>query len=182
MPMRRDPVMESASTTLAGLRAIRERATLGRLSVLALIALGIGVDQLTKLAALGALGAPIEVTSFFTLRLGLNTGVSFGLLSESLTSAPWVLWAFAAVAGAGFAVAGLASRRASDRIGFGMIAAGALSNGIDRWRIGAVVDFLDFHWRGWSWPAFNAADMMIVAGVAALVLLTGRSPASGDPT
>jgi signal peptidase II len=182
MPSRRNAVIEPASTTLAALRAIRERATLGRLAVLTLITLGIGVDQLTKLAALGAFGAPIEVTSFFTLRLGLNTGVSFGLFSESLASAPWVLGALAAVAGVGFAAAGLASRKPSDSVGFALIAAGALSNGIDRWRIGAVVDFLDFHWRGWSWPAFNAADVMIVTGAAALVLLAGRSRDLGDRT
>ncbi len=180
MPMRRDRAMGPASATLAALRTIAERPAAGRLSVLALIALGIGVDQLTKLAALGALGAPIEVTSFFMLRLGFNTGISFGLLSESLASEPWVLGVFAAIAGVGFAAAGLASRSISDSVGFALIAAGALSNGIDRWRIGAVVDFLDFHWRGWSWPAFNAADVMIVTGAAALVLLAGRSRDRGD--
>ncbi|NBS13719.1 MAG: signal peptidase II, partial [Verrucomicrobia bacterium] len=43
---------------------------------------------------------------------------------------------------------------------------------------GYVLDFLDFHYAGWSWPAFNIADSAISVGVAWLVLcwLIGRSP------
>jgi signal peptidase II len=33
-----------------------------------------------------------------------------------------------------------------------------------------VIDFLDFHWRGWHWPAFNVADSAIVLGAVLLVL------------
>jgi signal peptidase II len=182
MPSFRHPAAEPASANPVALRAIPDRATVGRLPVLALIALGVGADQLTKLAALVALGAPIEVTSFFTLRLGFNTGVSFGLFGESLASTPWFLGTAAAVAGVGFAAAGLASRRPADGVGFALIAAGALSNGIDRWRLGAVVDFLDLHWRGWSWPAFNVADAMIVVGAASLVLLSRRERRAGGPS
>ena len=50
-------------------------------------------------------------------------------------------------------------------IGFAMIAGGALGNMIDRLRIGMVVDFLDFHWQGVHWPAFNIADSAIFIGV-----------------
>jgi signal peptidase II len=35
---------------------------------------------------------------------------------------------------------------------------------------GHVIDFLDFHWRGWHWPAFNLADSAIVCGAALLIL------------
>ena len=47
---------------------------------------------------------------------------------------------------------------------------GALGNVIDRLRIGAVVDYLDFHWLGWHWPAFNLADIFVVGGAALLIL------------
>ena len=47
---------------------------------------------------------------------------------------------------------------------------GALGNVIDRLRIGAVVDYLDFHWLGWHWPAFNFADVFVVVGAALLLL------------
>lgn len=60
----------------------------------------------------------------------------------------------------------------------GMVAGGAVGNLIDRMRLGYVLDFLDFHYAGWSWPAFNLADSAISVGVTLLVLswLVGRSP------
>jgi len=41
-----------------------------------------------------------------------------------------------------------------------------------------VIDFLDFHYGRWSWPAFNVADAGISVGVGFLVLLwlAGKSP------
>lgn len=58
------------------------------------------------------------------------------------------------------------------RMGYGLILGGALGNVIDRLFRGAVVDWLDFYWRSYHWPAFNLADSAIVGGVA-LVLIHG---------
>jgi signal peptidase II len=33
-----------------------------------------------------------------------------------------------------------------------------------------VVDFLDFHWSGWHFPAFNIADSGICLGAFILIL------------
>ena len=55
-------------------------------------------------------------------------------------------------------------------VAIGMIFGGAAGNLIDRARFGAVVDFLDFYWRGWHWPAFNVADSFITVGVVVLLL------------
>ena len=52
---------------------------------------------------------------------------------------------------------------------------------LDRWlvghvpdlaraRFGAVVDFVDAHYRGYHWLAFNVADSAITAGVVLLAL------------
>jgi signal peptidase II len=41
---------------------------------------------------------------------------------------------------------------------------------VDRIRAGQVVDFLDFYWRGYHWPAFNLADSAIVVGAIFLVI------------
>jgi len=56
----------------------------------------------------------------------------------------------------------------------GLIIGGALGNIADRLRIGAVVDFIDAHYGGWHWPTFNMADVAIVCGVAALILVSLR--------
>ncbi len=62
----------------------------------------------------------------------------------------------------------------------GLIFGGAVGNLIDRTRLGAVVDFVDVHFRGWHWPAFNVADSAITVGVAMLALgmLADRSPSA----
>ena len=58
-----------------------------------------------------------------------------------------------------------------------LILAGALGNFIDRFFRGYVVDFLEFHVRGFYWPTFNVADSCISIGAVLLVfyLFTRRS-------
>jgi signal peptidase II len=41
---------------------------------------------------------------------------------------------------------------------------------VDRVQLGYVVDFIDVHYRGWHWPAFNVADSAITCGVVLLLL------------
>ena len=53
-------------------------------------------------------------------------------------------------------------------IAFALIAGGATGNVIDRLRFGAVIDFLDFFFGSYHWPAFNVADSAICIGVAVL--------------
>ena len=47
---------------------------------------------------------------------------------------------------------------------------GAVGNLIDRVLFGYVIDFLDFHWAGYHFPAFNFADSMIFIGAALMIL------------
>jgi signal peptidase II len=51
-----------------------------------------------------------------------------------------------------------------------LVLAGAVGNLIDRFRLGSVVDFLDCHYKGWHWPAFNVADASITIGVLLLAI------------
>ena len=60
----------------------------------------------------------------------------------------------------------------------GLIFGGAVGNLIDRGRFGAVVEFLDFYWRGFRCPAFNVADSAISVGVALLALRLLTAPPS----
>lgn len=56
------------------------------------------------------------------------------------------------------------------QIALGMIIGGAIGNVIDRVRLGAVFDFLDFHLGGSHWPAFNAADSFICIGAMMIII------------
>jgi signal peptidase II len=55
-------------------------------------------------------------------------------------------------------------------LALGSILGGAVGNLIDRVAYGEVIDFLDFHLSGYTWPTFNLADSFIVVGVAILML------------
>lgn len=63
------------------------------------------------------------------------------------------------------------------------ILGGAIGNVLDRLIHGYVVDFLDFHWGGRHFPAFNVADISICVGAALLILdelLRSRRESSGS--
>ena len=54
--------------------------------------------------------------------------------------------------------------RRVQRLAAACIAGGAIGNAIDRLRFGKVVDFIDLHYAGLHWPAFNLADAAITIG------------------
>ncbi len=108
----------------------------------------------------------IEVTSFFNLVLGWNTGVSFGILTQS---SAWVLTAVALAVVAGLVIWLRKAETPLVALAIGLIIGGALGNVFDRVYHGAVVDFLDFHLAGYHWPAFNVADSGITVGAVILV-------------
>jgi signal peptidase II len=144
-----------------------------------LVAVGILVaDQISKLFFLDLMQqnpGGIVVTPFFNLVMVWNTGVSFGLLSEDSASRSWTLIAvsFAVMIWLGWWL--WRAHSALVAVALGMIIGGAIGNVIDRYRFGAVFDFLDFHAFGWHWPAFNVADSGIVIGVL-LLLADGFRP------
>lgn len=130
------------------------------------------LDQSSKALMLGVLdlaAQPIEVTPFFNLVMVWNRGVSFGMFDSGGALAPWLLSGLALAV----VVALLMWLRRADQwlttIGLGMVIGGALGNVVDRIRLGAVVDFLDFHVAGYHWPAFNLADSAICVGAAFMV-------------
>lgn len=150
--------------------------TLSRLNPLALIAYGaalavIVLDQLTKLWVLTGLdmrlGQTIEISPIFDLTYTLNPGISFGIFADG--GGRWILSIFSVAVAVAL---GWWARNASRRlfaVAIGLIMGGALGNVIDRVRVGAVVDFLDF--SGLMFPyIFNVADAAISVGVALLVL------------
>lgn len=154
------------------------------IGIMAALAAG-AVDQATKFWALSTLWPPysggITVLPVLNLRLGFNTGVTFGMFADSAAGAAWVL-VLVTLAITAFLLHWLwrtASR--AEALALGLVIGGALGNAVDRLRIGAVVDFLDAHYAGWHWPTFNMADVAIVCGVA-LLILTGLRPAPAANT
>ena len=134
------------------------------------------LDQITKAVALGhmVLGVPIVlVDGLLALTLVMNTGLAFGLLSGLPAASRWVvalLSIVALVVLARIAVRVLADGGWPARLSVALIFGGAVGNLVDRGRLGAVVDFVDVHYRGWHWPAFNVADSAITLGVILLAL------------
>lgn len=145
-----------------------------RLSCVVAVALvAAGLDQASKWLMLEIVlnpPEPIALTPFLNLRLGFNTGVSFGLFRDTLEAWPGLLGLFKFAAGFGLLAWAAFAGHPLERIGLALMAGGAFGNALDRWRQGAVTDFLDLHWDDWHWPTFNGADIALSFGVA-LVLL-----------
>ncbi len=139
---------------------------------LAVAAVVLVLDQASKWAIMEFVMDPpraIKLTGFFNLVLVHNTGVSFGLFGEQTAWKPWALGALAlAVSGALLYWLHCEPKRFL-ALAVGLIVGGAMGNVVDRVRVGAVMDFLDFHLGTWHWPAFNLADSAITLGVAFLV-------------
>jgi len=135
---------------------------------LALAAVVIVLDQLTKawIVAAFRLGESLGVTSFFDLVFVFNAGAAFSFLRDAGGWQKWFFTGLALAISAG--IVALLRQHARERLlptALALILGGALGNVIDRLRFGAVVDFLDFHWAGYHFPAFNAADSAISLGV-----------------
>jgi len=113
----------------------------------------------------------IEVTGFFNLVRVHNTGAAFSMLADA---AGWQRLFFIAVAVVASAVILRLLRKPCPERRFCMalalILGGAIGNLIDRVLHGYVIDFLDFHFAGWHWPAFNLADSAITLGAMLLIV------------
>ena len=130
-------------------------------------------DQFTKMLIVGSfrLGEQVSVTSFFNLVRVHNTGAAFSFLAGA---SGWQRWLFTgiAVAATVFIVWLLRAHSGQRLFAFALtcILGGAVGNLIDRIVHGHVIDFLLFHWGGWSFPAFNVADSAITVGAVGLIL------------
>lgn len=137
----------------------------------------IALDQLTKVWTVKsfALYESVEIIpGFFNLTYLTNKGAAFGFLAS--VDAAWRHYFFLILASIALLFLFIAwFRMRKDHRFYGpalaLIAGGAIGNLIDRVRLGAVVDFLDFYVAGHHWPAFNVADSAITVGVT-LFLLT----------
>jgi signal peptidase II len=116
-------------------------------------------------------GDATYVTGFFNIVRAHNPGAAFSFLAGA---SGWQRWFFTAIGvGAAVFIVWLLRAHAGQRLfsfSLALILGGAIGNVVDRLQHGYVVDFLDFHWAGWHFPAFNIADSGITVGAVLLIL------------
>jgi len=134
------------------------------------------LDQISKYIVVHAmnlleLGHMAVVPPLLTFRMGWNDGINFGLMSGDGEARRWFLIAMTLVV-VGLVIFWAHKERANRflMLSFGLIVGGALGNVVDRWRYGAVADFLNVSCCGLHNPyAFNLADVLICAGAVGLI-------------
>jgi signal peptidase II len=148
-----------------------------RVTKLALLAYAVAVivvisDQALKYWVLHVFDLPdrgsVPVIGPFRLSMVWNKGVSFGFLNGDFGWTRWALSAFDLAVATGLALWVRRAERPLLAIAIGLVIGGAIGNLIDRLRIGAVADFLDFHEVFFPW-VFNIADSGITVGVILLL-------------
>ena len=137
------------------------------ISVSLILSLTTFIDQITKYIAFMFLFKDKQVliiNHYLNFRPVWNDGISFGMLQGygnfgrvsfiiiALIISLWIIIYSKKLNTIGF-------------IGYNMIAGGAIGNIIDRVIHGKVIDFIDFHYKEYHWPAFNMADSFIFIGV-----------------
>jgi signal peptidase II len=131
------------------------------------------LDQATKQLAISELvpGVANPVFPWLNWTLLFNRGAAFSLLADA---GGWQRLFLVAVS---IGVAGvitvmlwrLPAQQKLQSSALVLLLAGALGNLIDRLRFGEVTDFIQVHYAGWYFPAFNVADSAITVGVIALI-------------
>lgn len=142
---------------------------------LALSAVIILLDQWTKFWVLTSLPEHrpvVVIEGFWNWFRTYNRGAAFSFLSNA---GGWQLWFFSLLALAVSAVLTVWLSRTPRRdwavaVPFALVIGGAIGNVIDRLRFGHVVDFIQWHYRDFYWPAFNIADASIVVGAVLIVV------------
>ena len=132
------------------------------------------VDQVTKHWVVGSLNLyeSISVLPIFSITYVQNTGAAFSFLADQGGWQRWFFTAIAAIASIVFVIwlARTPKSQVLLSVAFALMLSGAMGNLIDRALFGYVIDFLDFHWSGNRFPAFNVADSMIFIGAALMIL------------
>jgi signal peptidase II len=141
----------------------------------ALVALILILDQWSKATMLALFATKgtsvISVTPFLQWSKVWNKGMSFGML-QGLPGGNAILLAIAAIIVVGLSVWMSQQRTRLGQISLALVIGGAIGNMIDRFRHGAVADFIDLYYGAYHWPTFNIADAAICIGVAGLLLST----------
>ena len=131
---------------------------------------GLFLDQVTKVMVYGTVRTGETVRLIGSLLRVWHVHNDLGVFG--LSYGPRFVYVLLPVLGSALVFwFGLRSRERWTSSAYGLILGGAMGNVIDRVRLGYVIDWVDFGWRGWHWHTFNLADACVVVGV---VVLLGR--------
>jgi signal peptidase II len=162
-------------TAPASAVAVRRRLCFGTAAVVVL------ADQLTKLWAASSLqgrGSLPLIPGLIDLYYTTNTGAAFSLFSGSSR----LLGVVSLLVSLGVAWWILRNGRRglplSRALALGLLLGGAIGNGIDRWRLGAVIDFLAL--VPVNFPVFNLADVAINLAVLGFLVDLIQEQRQGD--
>lgn len=132
------------------------------------------LDQWTKYMASNQLElyVPNKITSFFNLTLMHNEGVAFSFLADQ---SGWQRYFIAVVASVIviwllYWLFNNSKNMKLQNTALVLVIGGALGNIWDRIYLGYVVDFIELHYAGYYWPAFNVADSAICVGAVLLIV------------
>jgi signal peptidase II len=143
------------------------------------------VDQLTKYLVMkhipeGSEALRAHPQEFFWITHQRNTGLVGGMFRDT-GLVPLIAPVFATLVLA-YLYTHLDPKSKWQSVAYGLVAGGAVGNLIDRFRLGSVTDFLQFHFYfvkydfPWKlYPAFNVADSAICTGVVLLIILTWKN-------
>ena len=149
------------------------------MSWLLISAIIIVLDQESKYAITQSFahGESLTITSFFNLVLAYNTGAAFSLFADG---SGWQRIFFIVIASlAAVVIIVLLRKHTGQRLfslALSLILGGALGNLIDRILLGHVVDFIQVHYAGYYFPAFNVADSAIFVGACLLIWDSFKKP------
>ncbi|WP_053332787.1 signal peptidase II [Candidatus Jidaibacter acanthamoebae] len=144
------------------------------IKLLLIVIIAIALDQITKHLVLNFFihhngTHAIEVGLFLNIVLVWNHGISFGMFND-LEQSQIILILVSLTIIAGLIIWFIRSDDNKLLFPIALIIGGALGNIIDRITYGAVVDFIDFYFKQYHYPAFNLADSFIVIGVLILMV------------
>ena len=147
------------------------------------------LDQYTKLWVTNHIPQGhfiMVVDNFFALSHIRNPGVAFGLFAEGPSNLKtYIFIGFSIIAIIAILIVFHKTPRGNTMVlaALIMIFSGAIGNLIDRILYHEVIDFIDFFYNHYHWPAFNIADSCITIGVGLMfvdLFRSGREPEVED--
>jgi signal peptidase II len=155
-----------------------------RYAFFALIPVIFALDRVTKVLIMQNLPilGEVKVTSFFSIVHVRNLGGVFGVLNESVYAKYIFTVVPVLIAAALLYILIRYTMRNAKTFALCLILSGALGNIYDRIFYGSVVDFLDFYYGKYHWPAFNVADMALSIGIGLIILLEMTEAKGESPT